>query len=84
MLFLIRSGTRVKDVSFFDRWSVISLETKEMGKENTKLRIVDVDFSLLPLPFLSEIIKMSKERGEGEYKGCDKKRKKERKKETEK
>lgn len=55
-----------------------------MGKENTKLRIVDVDFSLLPLPFLSEIIKMSKERGEGEYKGCDKKRKKERKKETEK
>lgn len=36
-----------------------------MGKENTKLRIVDVDFSLLPLPFLSEIIKMSKERGGG-------------------
>ena len=56
-----------------------------MGKENTKLRIVDVDFSLLPLPFLSEIIKMSKERGGGrKYKGCDKKRKKERKKETEK
>lgn len=55
-----------------------------MGKENTKLRIVDVDFSLLPLCFLSEIIKMSKERGEGEYKGCDKKRKKERKKQRSK
>ena len=57
-----------------------------MGKENTKLRIVDVDFSLLPLPFLSEIIKMSKERGGGgNIKDAIKReRKKERKKQRSK